>query len=156
MQESLVSGSNPDISTIKIMNKELDEIKELDQMSAIEIANYEFSFHPSSEKAIKVRNLGNLSCEIVCESGKVFKVMGLLAHELVKALHRDSKNSEESFKKELKELLNRYDFKMYIDFDSRGGSGGWYESVLMVKNQCFDCDVISFDLDEIVERKIHR
>lgn len=62
---------------------------------------------------------------------------------------------ETHFKRELKELLDRYDFDMYIDFDSLG-AGGWHESLVVVENRGFDCDYISFDLDEIIERKTHR
>jgi hypothetical protein len=130
-------------------------MKKLEDMTAVEVANYEFSFHPFPRKAVSVKKTGILECEIVCEDGSTVKAMGLIAHELGKAVDRDSKNVKMNFKKELKELLDRYDFDMYIDFDSLG-AGGWHESLLAVENRGFDCEHISFDLDDIVERKTHR
>lgn len=60
---------------------------------------------------------------------------------------------ETDFKRELKELLDRYNFDMYVDFD-RLGACGPIETVVMVENRGFDCEHISFDLDEFAERKL--
>lgn len=65
--------------------------KTLDEMTAVEMANYEFSFHPFHRNAVEVRRVGILSCEILCEDGAVLTAMGLLAHELGKALTREGK-----------------------------------------------------------------
>lgn len=67
-------------------------MKKLEDMTAVEVANYEFSFLNCSEKAVEVRKVSILECEIVCESGKVLKAMGLLAQELCKALNRYENN----------------------------------------------------------------
>lgn len=66
-------------------------MKTLDEMTAVEIANYEFSFHPVRKNAVEVRRTGILECEILCEDGTVLDAMGLLAHELEKALTREGK-----------------------------------------------------------------
>ena len=60
---------------------------------------------------------------------------------------------EQKFKKELDELLDRYNFKMYIDFD-RLGACGPTEACLCVENIGYDIENISFNLDEFVERPL--
>ncbi len=60
---------------------------------------------------------------------------------------------EEEFKKELKALLDKYDFSLHIDFDRLGACGD-KEAVLIVENNAFDVEAIFFDLDEFCERKI--
>ena len=60
---------------------------------------------------------------------------------------------ETSFKTDLRELLDRYNFDMYIDFD-RLGACGPIEACLCVENRGYDIEHISFDLDELVKRPL--
>jgi hypothetical protein len=62
--------------------------KKLDQMSAIEIANYELSFHGTNKKAVSVREIGRLECEITLDDGNTFKASGLIAYEISRALSK--------------------------------------------------------------------
>jgi len=67
-------------------------MKKLENMTAVEVANYEFSFHNTSKKAIGVKKTGILECEVICDDGSTFKASGLIAHELSNALDREKIN----------------------------------------------------------------
>lgn len=86
-------------------------MKTLDEMTAVEIANYEFSFYPVCRNAVEVRRAGILECEVLCEDGTVLKAMGLLAHELGKALTREEQmktNTEQEMSDIQKQCWDNY------------------------------------------------
>ena len=74
-------------------NSSWGTMKKLKDMTALEIANYELGFYPTSKKAIGVRKTGTLECEIICDDGTSFKASGLIAHELGKALDREDEKT---------------------------------------------------------------
>lgn len=59
-------------------------------MSAIELANYELSFSFPGKKAVEVRKIRRLECEIVLSDGDTIKANGLIAFELNKCLDREN------------------------------------------------------------------
>lgn len=75
---------------VKNMKVHEEEIMiDLKTASAVEIANYELSFHDKTKTAVKVRKIGGLESEVTLSDGTVFTASGLIAFHLNNALDRE-------------------------------------------------------------------
>jgi hypothetical protein len=60
-------------------------------MKAIELANYELSFSFPDKKAVEVKKIGILECEIILSDGGIIKANGLIAFKLNECLDKENR-----------------------------------------------------------------